>query len=494
MISMEDWVTIRNLKKRKPELGTRAIAKMLGLSRNTVKRALKNEESPSYGPREYINPELEAFEDYINVQFFNKKLAGSRILNDLRSKGCKVSRSAFYRYLNHLKPVRQKAFMRYETEPGEQGQFDWSPYSVLINGILVKLQVYCLILGFSRYRIYWASLSQRQSSVFEAIEYSLFEIGGVPERLQTDNHSTLVDNASVDNFKWNDRYLKLAEHYGFHPSRSLPAHPWSKGKVENPFSYLENHFILDNQFESFEDFTHQLNQFQDKVNKRVHETTQVEPVILFEEQEKESLAALPPEKFIGTREEFRKVSSDCLISYGGNRYSVPNIFAGKDIWVRESQGVYLHVYSQTNKLVTTHRLGSGKKQIYMKKEHYNGYRGKRGTWDRLHYQFLQRCPGHEDFLARLKAQKRIDPYRHLNKIVDAIRFFEREDIEKVIAICHEYNVYNGDLFIELLHQKGTPIKIPKIDESFLKELHSPAGVIRTLDSYGVKRQKETQEG
>jgi len=401
---MEDWVTIRNLKKRKPDLGTRAIAKMLGLSRNTVKRALKNDESPSYGPRDYINPELEPFEDYIKIQFFKKKLAGSRILNDLRSKGCKVSQSAFYRYLNHLKPVTQKAFMRYETGPGEQAQFDWSQYSVLIDGILVKLYVYCLILGFSRYRIYWASLSQKQSSVFESIEYGLFEIGGVPERLQTDNHSTLVDNASNDNFKWNARYLKLAEHYGFHPTRSLPGHPWSKGKVENPFSYLENHFILDNQFESFEDFTNQLNQFQEKVNKRVHETTQVEPITLFEEQENESLIALPSEKYIGTREEFRKVSSDCLISFGGNRYSVPNVFSGKDVWVRESQGIYLHVYSQTNKLVTTHKLGSGKKQIYMKNEHYKGYRGKRGTWDRLCLQFLKQCPGHEEFLSRLKAQ------------------------------------------------------------------------------------------
>ncbi len=38
---MEDWVKIRNLKKKNPELGTRAIAKLVGVSRNTVKKALK---------------------------------------------------------------------------------------------------------------------------------------------------------------------------------------------------------------------------------------------------------------------------------------------------------------------------------------------------------------------------------------------------------------------------------------------------------------------
>ncbi|MGP8319277.1 MAG: Mu transposase domain-containing protein [Methanosarcinaceae archaeon] len=46
--------------------------------------------------------------------------------------------------------------------------------------------------------------------------------------------------------------------------------------------------------------------------------------------------------------EFRKVRSDCLISVDGNRYSVPHIFAGRDVWIRISQGRYLEVHSQSN--------------------------------------------------------------------------------------------------------------------------------------------------
>ena len=45
---MEDWVTIKNLKKRNPELGTRQIASLLGISRNTVKKALQRSEVPEY--------------------------------------------------------------------------------------------------------------------------------------------------------------------------------------------------------------------------------------------------------------------------------------------------------------------------------------------------------------------------------------------------------------------------------------------------------------
>jgi DNA-binding MarR family transcriptional regulator len=58
VISMEDWITIRNLKKRNPNMGTKAIAKKLGLSRNTVKKALRSEDPPVYKRKAYTNPEL----------------------------------------------------------------------------------------------------------------------------------------------------------------------------------------------------------------------------------------------------------------------------------------------------------------------------------------------------------------------------------------------------------------------------------------------------
>jgi len=324
---MEDWITIRNLKKRNPRMGTRKIAKKLGLSRNTVKNALKSEDAPEYKRETYKNPELEPFHDFIIETYFVKKLKGSRVLNELRSKGCNVSSSAFYRYIQQYKPEFTRSFMRYETKPGEQGQFDWSPYTVMIEGKQIKIQVFCFILGCSRYRTYMYSLSQTQSSVFEALEEGLTRIGGVPERIQTDNHATLYIAKKKE---WNPRYLQFASHYGFHPSRSEFRSPWSKGKVENPFSYLENHFIADNKFESFEDFSMKLLDFEKQVNHRIHTTTKKTPVELFNVEVAE-LSPLPNNRFIGVSEELRKVSSDCLISVDGNRYSVPHIFAGREV-------------------------------------------------------------------------------------------------------------------------------------------------------------------
>jgi len=58
VISMEDWITIRNLKKRNPKMGTRSIAKQLNLSRNAVRNALRSEDPPEYKRKAHINQEL----------------------------------------------------------------------------------------------------------------------------------------------------------------------------------------------------------------------------------------------------------------------------------------------------------------------------------------------------------------------------------------------------------------------------------------------------
>ncbi|MGP8330108.1 MAG: hypothetical protein ACT6FF_07305 [Methanosarcinaceae archaeon] len=146
-------------KEAKSQNGTRAIAKELDLSRNTVKNALRSDDPPAYKRKTYTNPELKPFQEYIIEQYFVKKLKGSRVLNDLRSKGCKVSSSAFYRYIQQYKTVFTRTYMRYETKPGEQGQFDWSPYTVMIEDKPIKIQVFCFILGCSRYRTYMYSFT-----------------------------------------------------------------------------------------------------------------------------------------------------------------------------------------------------------------------------------------------------------------------------------------------------------------------------------------------
>ena len=70
---MEDWVTIRNLKVKNPNIGTRTIAIMLGISRNTVKKALVNDDIPLYNRGvKKINENIEPFINFIKESFLKK--------------------------------------------------------------------------------------------------------------------------------------------------------------------------------------------------------------------------------------------------------------------------------------------------------------------------------------------------------------------------------------------------------------------------------------
>ena len=138
MIAMEDWVTIRNLKTKGKSI--RGIASILGVSRNTVRSALRREVAPKYKRNQVVNEHIAPFQEFVLESILVKKLRGSRVLADIKSKGYCGSQSAFYR---HLAKVRQgesqKSFKPYETGPGVQAQFDWSPYTVLLGNELVKL-------------------------------------------------------------------------------------------------------------------------------------------------------------------------------------------------------------------------------------------------------------------------------------------------------------------------------------------------------------------
>lgn len=80
---MEDWVTIKNLKARNPDIGTRTLARLLGISRNTVKKVLANNEAPNYQRKEIINPTIVPFVDIIDTMYWQKHFKGSRMISDI---------------------------------------------------------------------------------------------------------------------------------------------------------------------------------------------------------------------------------------------------------------------------------------------------------------------------------------------------------------------------------------------------------------------------
>ncbi len=462
---MEDWVSIRNIRAKNPKLGTRKIAELLGISRNTVKKALSSDDMPTYKSRKVaINEHVLPFEDFIKQSFLKKKLKASRILKDIKSKGYKGSQYALYAYIrNELKPIKDEvstnnpnAYKSYQTAPGEQMQFDWAQYTVNIADNLVKIYIHQTILGYSRYKCYSVSLSITQSDVLNALEESFIFFGGVCERIQIDNAKVFIDNASRDNLVWNKRFLHFCGFYGIKPTRSLPIHPWSKGKVEKPFDYVENHFIMGNEFKDFNDLQQRLKTFQDETNSLVHSSTKKVTKVMFEQEEQISLNPLPIDRqtgeikrYVGFKEEFRKVTKDSLVSYKGNKYSVPHYFASKEVWLKVLYGTKLQIFSSKNKLIATHTICLSKGEVIIDKEHYKGYRNigldtiAKST-SRLKTRFAN-YTRIDQFIQNVKVQKRINVSDHLQKIANLFEYYDDSDCIMAMEECFTLNIFNATI-------------------------------------------------
>ena len=165
---MEEYSTIKNLKKINPAMGSRTIAKLTGVSRNTVKKALQTDGASINEGVKKINEHIKPFEGFIKESFLKKNLKASRILKDIQSKGYQGSTWALYSYIrDKLKPIKEdvqgnnkKAFKSYSTNPAEQMQFDWAHYTVPIDNNLVKIYIHQTILGYSRLKVFTVTLSK----------------------------------------------------------------------------------------------------------------------------------------------------------------------------------------------------------------------------------------------------------------------------------------------------------------------------------------------
>lgn len=499
---MEDWVSVRNIRAKNPDLGTRKIAELLGISRNTVKKALSSDEAPKYNKGiTKVNDQVSPFEGFIKESFLKKHLKASRILKDIQSKGYQGSQYALYAYIrNELKPIANEtsknnpnAYKSYETAPGEQMQFDWAHYTVSISGELVKIYIHQTILAYSRYKFFDVTLSITQSDVLNALEESFHLFGGVCERIQVDNAKVFVDNASRDNLTWNKRFLHFCGFYGIKPTRSIPGHPWSKGKVEKPFDYLENHFIMGNEFRDFQDLRARLKQFQDDTNLLLHGTTKEIPKIRLETKELLSLNPLPIDmqtgeikKYVGFKEEFRKVTLDCLVSYKSNKYSVPHYFASKEVWLRVLYGTTLQVFSSKNKLIASHSISLAKGGVFINKEHFIGYRTNQfdslsKSTSRLKTRFSSYTNIHQ-FIENVKVQKRINPASNLHRIANLFEYYSDEDCIVAMEECFTLNIFNATII------KGYITKQAKVKEEDINlfNIHLPQGrVTRNLEEYKI---------
>jgi hypothetical protein len=109
-----------------------------------------------------------------------------------------------------------------------------------------------------------------------------------------------------------------------HEGACQPYRAKTKGKVERPFRYIREDFFLARSFRNLEDLNRQLRWWLDRVaNPRMHATTRRVVNELFAE-EHSHLRPLPLAPFRAVLRLERRISSEGMVSVGGNFTSVPD--------------------------------------------------------------------------------------------------------------------------------------------------------------------------
>jgi transposase len=382
MLIMETRVKIR-LRYHVKKHSISQISRELKLSRNTVKRVLREENSidKKYKRDSQPFPRLGHFksqlEDWLTEEskLSKSERCSSRKLHQrLKSKGYLGSYDSIQRFVKqwHLESGKVgNAYIPLSFAPGEAYQFDWSEETVELGGIVQKVKVAHFRLCHSRLFYMAAYPRETQEMLFDAHDKAFTFFNGIPLRGIYDNMKTAVDMVFVGKErKFNRRFLEMQNHYLVEPTACSPAAGWEKGQVENQVGNMREWvFVPRLSFASLSQLNAHLEAScleQAKIRKHPdYKTVSIHQV--FEEQESSLLRPLMP-PFEGYNEHSYKVSSTCLVGFDRNRYSVDCRYANHVVSLRAYASRIVIVAE--GKTIATHERHFGRDKTLFDPWHY----------------------------------------------------------------------------------------------------------------------------
>jgi transposase len=354
---------------------------------------------------------LDPFKPLIKKLVITDELTAVRVLEEIRAIGYVGGDSIVKACVRALRPEAiRKPHLRFETEPGVQGQVDLSPYTVLLSGTPTPVVCFSLVLGYSRWQYIRFLLHADVHSVCHCHVLAFEEMGGVPCEILYDRMKQVVLESYKDSVLFHPLFERMATHYGYRAVPLAPGYPEGKGKVENPFRYVEGNFLLGRTFHDFEDLQGQAVRWLDHTARvRIHRTTHEQPAArLVMEQPK--LIPLPQQRFEAGVVVTRLIGDDFCVAYETNRYSVPPRYAGHSVKVRVLEGrLEVELARQdredrerskplgAREVIASHPVRETKYQRFMAPEHEAEFRATCTSRHVLREQFQRLGPVAETF-------------------------------------------------------------------------------------------------
>ena len=321
---MEEWAEIRRLH-RSEGMAVKAIARRLGLARNTVRAALAADAPPRY-VRVPAGSRVDEFEPAIRALLAEFPDMAATVIGE--RIGWVHSASVLRARVAALRPLFRGADPADRTvyAAGEIVQCDlWFPGNVVPVGgrVLAAPPVLTMVAAFSGFIMALLLPTRTTGDLLAGMWQLLSGLGGVPKMLVWDNESGIGQHHRLT-----VGARSFAGTLGTRIYQTAARDPEAKGIIERANGFLETSFMPGRSFTSPADYNTQLAGWLPRANSRLLRRTGERPDHRVTE-DTTVMAALPPvPPAIGTSNRVR-LGRDYYVRIAGNDYSVDPSVIGR---------------------------------------------------------------------------------------------------------------------------------------------------------------------
>ena len=354
MVGVEQWADLRR-EHFVRGVSIKELARRTGLSRNTVRAALRSSTAPRYR-RERSGSKLDPFKDEIHELLRgDAEMPGQRIRELIAPLGFCGGKTIVDDYLREVRPlfVTPRTYQRTVYRPGEICQFDlWEPKAEIPvgHGQTRRAWVVVACLGYSRAGAGALVFSKQIPELLFGIRRCLWSLGALPETLVWDRQSGLHAGGGrpTAEFAGFCGQLRVGWHF------CAPRDPQAKGIVERLQDFIERSFEPGRVFANELDYQLQLDAwFDERANARVHKTLRERPIDRLIE-ERAVMAPLPTAPPDTDRRWVLRVPADPYLRFDTCDYSLDPALVGRRIEARVSERGVLAVALDSGELGCRH--------------------------------------------------------------------------------------------------------------------------------------------
>ncbi len=478
---MIDYDTFCRLKQLREQGRTPPqIARELHLHIQTVRRWLAHERFQRSAAAQRPRPsKLDAFKPALARWLETHPFTAMQLFHKLREQGYGGGYSIVKDHVRRLRPSTTQPCLTLRFAPGQCAQVDWgSCGSVEVDGTRRALSFFVLVLAHSRWLHVEFTLGQSQEWWLSCHQRAFEALGGVPREVLVDNCKTAVLAHSPGAAPvFNAQYLDFARHHGFQIKACAPAHPQSKGIVENAVRYVKQSFLHGRELNTYAELAPAVRLWLDTVaNVRVHAETRQRPLDALA-LERPQLLPLHPQPYPCVRTLGVRASRRCRVTVETNRYSVPPQHAGALLTLQLASDS-LRLYADTV-LVAAHRRRFGRRLAIEDPDHQRELDKRRGgERERLLLRFLALDPAAAAYHHGLQ-ERRLNAGHHLARILELVPTHGEPAVGAAIANAQQLGAYSSDYILNLLEQQNRrlpeagPLHLTRGGDALQLELPAP---------------------